>query len=782
MLNQDINFVMNQSQKNISNSAYVRIKIFKKPIVAKMLIDSGNLVSDLISEEFAKSQRVKSKPIQKTVGTAAKGGSVEIIGQSEPIKIFLENVPRPVIIKPYIVRNLSHPINVGRDFLGRYKGKLEYSPTAGFLEIQGAKTKLILKKDPLESDLVTDSRLRKVFAGAKLTQGEMIYQGSLNAMENKVNQDRFAVETKELNEIPGHSAKFVKMTTNGQLPLRIARGKTLVLEVEENDALPVVIMPGLYKLIENEAYCLVVNPEMERKKNEKGMKIGEILLMEDDEEDEINAVTPPSQSKEDLKGMEEYIKKELKLDENEILKSDPTLRNDIIKLFMEYQDAISQHEFDYGHTAAIQCQIQLKPGEEEPVRLKARPLNPAQEASMKKQIEEWERSNIIEKTQSPWAFPMVGVKKKDSDSLRWCVDYRLLNRKTVKDAYPLSSIENNLHKLQGAKYFTTLDSAGAYHELEIHPESREYTAFITPFGQYQFARMPFGLSNAGACYSRLVALALQYLPGDFALAYLDDIILFSKSVEDHLYQLRQVLDLHRQFGMKLKLSKCKVLQEQVEYLGHLVSEDGIRMIPGYVDKILSWPLPQTGKQLKPFLGFIGYYRGFIPDVAELTYEMNEMKKGAKLTWPIEVVEKFEKLKKRFAEAPLRSYPQYDSEEPFILDTDFSKTNLAAILSQKQDGEEKFIGAGARKCNRAEQNYPSHKGELAAVVMGLRKFEHILRFKPFVLRTDSRCMQFLDSLKEVRGIYARWLNFVQGFDFRVEHRRVKRTKMLTDYPE
>jgi Reverse transcriptase (RNA-dependent DNA polymerase) len=301
--------------------------------------------------------------------------------------------------------------------------------------------------------------------------------------------------------------------------------------------------------------------------------------------------------------MEEYIKKELKLDENKILKSDPTLREEIVRLFMEYQDAISQHEFDYGHTTAIQCQIQLNPGEEEPVRLKARPLNPAQEASMKKQIEEWERSNTIEKTLSPWAFPMMGVKKKDSDSLRWCVDYR--NQKTVKDAYPLSSIENNLHKLQGIKYFTMLDSAGAYQAVEIHPESREYTAFITPFRQYQFARMPFGLSNAGACYSRLVALALQYLPGDFALAYLEDIILFSKTVDDHLHQLWQVLDLHRQFGMKLKLTKCKVLQKQVEYLGHLFSEYGIRMIPSYVDKILSWTIPQTGKQLKQFLGFIG---------------------------------------------------------------------------------------------------------------------------------------------------------------------------------
>jgi len=134
--------------------------------------------------------------------------------------------------------------------------------------------------------------------------------------------------------------------------------------------------------------------------------------------------------------------------------------------------------------------------------------------------------------------------------------------------------------------------------VEIHPESREYTAFTTPFGQYQFARMPFGLSNAGACYSRLVSLALQYLPGTFALAYLDDIIIYSKSLEEHLEHLEQVLRIHRKFGLKLRLPECKVLHREVEYLGHLVSEAGIQMIPSYVKKILDWPLPQTGKQLK----------------------------------------------------------------------------------------------------------------------------------------------------------------------------------------
>ena len=164
----------------------------------------------------------------------------------------------------------------------------------------------------------------------------------------------------------------------------------------------------------------------------------------------------------------------------------------------------------------------------------------------------------------------------------------------VKDAYPLSSIESNLHKLQGAKYFNTLDSAGAYHTVEIHPESREYAAFITPFGQFQFVWMPFGLSNAGACYSRLVATALQHLPPQYVLAYLDDIIVFSSTVEEHVQQLRRVLEVHKEYGMKLKLSKCKVLQTEVEYLGHLVSEEGVRMIPSYVQKYSTGPCLPPG--------------------------------------------------------------------------------------------------------------------------------------------------------------------------------------------
>jgi len=169
------------------------------------------------------------------------------------------------------------------------------------------------------------------------------------------------------------------------------------------------------------------------------------------------------------------------------------------------------------------------------------------------------------------------------------------------------------------------------------------------------------------------------------------------------------------------------------------------------------------------MGFIGYYRGFLPDIAGLTHEMNGMKNGATLQWTPEVLAKFEQLKARFREQPMRGYPDYSNPEPFVLDSDWSATNMAAVLSQVQGGKETFFGVCTRKCNKAEQNYPSHKGELVAPVMGMWKFEHILQFKPFILRTNSKCMSFLSTLKEVRGIYARWLTFLQGFNFIVQHR-------------
>ena len=186
-------------------------------------------------------------------------------------------------------------------------------------------------------------------------------------------------------------------------------------------------------------------------------------------------------------------------------------------------------------------------------------------------------------------------------------------------------IEGNLHKLSGSRVFTTLDSCGAFHNLEVEEASRDYTAFATQYGTYRFKRLPFGLANAPAAYSRLVQVALSRLPPGFSMGYIDDIICHSKSIEDHLVHLRQIAELHKTCGMKLNLRKCQIMQSRVEYLGHQVDQHGISMIPSYVQRILEWKLPETGKELKSFLGFTGYYRSFIKEYADLTFEMQKLK-------------------------------------------------------------------------------------------------------------------------------------------------------------
>ena len=242
----------------------------------------------------------------------------------------------------------------------------------------------------------------------------------------------------------------------------------------------------------------------------------------------------------------------------------------VIDLFMKYFDAVSVNSEDYGSSDLLQFHITLLPGSH-PVRARCRPLNPLQEQDLKIQLDEWLAGGVIEPSVSPWASALVPCKKKGTNRLTWSIDFRAINDRTIKDSYPLPCIETNLHKLARAKIFSSLDSAGAFHSLTISPASRDYTTFVSPFGTYRFIRTPFGLSNSPSAYCRLVQMALSKLPPGYAIAYLDDILIFSDNIPDHMRHLEAVLRIHAEVGMKINLSKTKIFRDQVVYLGHLVS-------------------------------------------------------------------------------------------------------------------------------------------------------------------------------------------------------------------
>ena len=777
---------------------YIRSKVQNRSIILRTLIDSGNLFADLISEKLAKVLKLPILGQSKEVGTASAKGKVMVLGRTKPFQIYLEGIKDSVRVHPYVVRDLAHPINLGQSFLRNHSADMSFRGKGIQLRLGGSVSGLQPYNAPLGRASI-DSRIKAVLDKLKDQGGNPMISGEdiLDLRVNTVNQipgvnyatnkrpiewsrtrarvynrDKVLLKAGHMTAIPVQKGR-----ADQQTQFQGKQDNDVVLTPKYNNTFlnrkEIFVHPGVYSRKGDTINVMVTNFGIQDVVLPRSCNLGHVSeatgFM-----DHINVVDHRPMgllSEAEVVERRNFIIESLRLDDNPRLNADPESKEAIIQIFMDNFDAISVSGNDYGKTNLMKFHINI-PKDAKPVRASVRPVNPIADVDLRRQLKEWTDAGVIEPAMSPWSSALVPCVKKGTSQLRWAVDYRKINQLTVKDAFPLTSIEGNLHQLGGACVFSCLDSAGAFHSIPIVEECRDFTAFVSPHGQFRFVRVPFGLSNAPAAYSRLVQMALDRLPRGFCLGYIDDIIVYSQNLVEHISHLRQVVELHTQCGMKLNLKKCNIAQDEVEYLGHLVSATGVRMIPSYVQKVLDWPLPTTGKELRSFLGFTGYYRVFIREYSDLTYEMNKLKNDQDIVWTEDVKAKFEKLKQAFKEGPVRGYPQYSTDQPFILDTDFSSTNLAAVLSQQQDGKEVFLGCVAKKCNKAESSYPSHKGELAAVILGCKKFEHILRAKPFVIRTDSRCVKYLHSMKEYRGIYARWQAYLASFNYELIHRAGK----------
>ena len=348
---------------------------------------------------------------------------------------------------------------------------------------------------------------------------------------------------------------------------------------------------------------------------------------------------------------------------------------------------------------------------------------------------------------------------------------------TKKDAFPLPNIADNLSRLAGSKVFSTLDGAGAFHAVPIRRANREKTAFSSPFGQYQFVRMPFGLANAPATYSRLVTRALRHLPSSEVLCYLDDTAVHSPDAWGHLRVLRKVLTAFRAAGLQISPGNAQLFRDHIKYLGHEISAQGISIPPEYTSVVKNWPIPDTVKTLRAFLGKCRYYRRFIDNYAALSaplvqYTQQERQEEIpQLHRDTAAVQAFRLMKEKLLSAPILAYPQFQGE-PFILDTDFSVDPgaIGGVLSQVQNGQERVIAYGARRLLPRERNYASTKGELLAVIFFLQYYKYYLLHRPFILRTDNRALTWIRSLESPTGMILRWLEVLASFDFTVQHRK------------
>ena len=302
----------------------------------------------------------------------------------------------------------------------------------------------------------------------------------------------------------------------------------------------------------------------------------------------------------------------------------------------------------------------------------------------------------------------------------------------------------------------------------MHSGSREKTAFATHNGLYEFLTMPFGLSNSGASFQRLMGHILRGLEYRFALIYIDDVIIFSKSVEEHLSHLEEVFRRLREANVKLNPKKCNFVKQKVEYLGHVVTPDGISPNPDKVRVVQEFPTPSNLKELRNFLGLANYYRRFVKGCSHIAAPLNALtRKGVSFKWSEQCAVAFDKLKRALVSAPVLAYPNFC--EPFLLFVDASSTGIGFTLGQVQNGKEVVIAYNGRGLNQAEKNYSTTEREALALVEGIKKFQPYLHRRRFTVVTDHSSLRWLMNVKDASGRLARWALLLQQYDFEIVHR-------------
>ncbi|GFY32406.1 retrovirus-related Pol polyprotein from transposon 17.6 [Trichonephila clavipes] len=398
-------------------------------------------------------------------------------------------------------------------------------------------------------------------------------------------------------------------------------------------------------------------------------------------------------------------------------------------------------------------------------------VSPTERRIIHEEVQKMLDEGIVQPSESPWSSPIVLVRKKDG-SWRFCVDYRKLNSVTKKDVYPLPRIDDTLDCLKGAMFFSSMDLRSGYWQIEIDEADREKTAFITPEGLYEFKVMPFGLCNAPATFERMMDNLLRHFKLTMCLCYLDDIIVFSETFEDHLIRLRLVLKCLQEAGLKLNSKKCLFAAQEVKILGHLVSSNGVRSDPDKIKAVRNFPTPKNIHDIRSFLGLCSYFRRFIKGFCYLAEPLQSLlKSGVEFLWGPEEVEAFNSLKKALTSDPVLG--MYDERASTEIHTDLSGYGIGAVLVQIQNNVEKVIAYASRTLTKAEKNYSTTERECLAIVWATNKFRPCIFGKHFTVVTDHHSLCWLMNLKDPSGRLARWALRLQEHDFDVKYKTGKK---------
>lgn len=407
-------------------------------------------------------------------------------------------------------------------------------------------------------------------------------------------------------------------------------------------------------------------------------------------------------------------------------------------------------------------------GTEAPVKMRARRYSIVEQEVIDREVDEMLKNGVIEEGSGAWGFPVVLVKKKDG-TIRFCIDYRQLNAKTVKDVYPLPRIDETIESLHGARRFTSLDLHSGYWQIPVAEADRDKTGFVTRKGLFRFVHMPFGLSNTPGTFQRVMDAVLRGLTWQSCLVYLDDIIVFSRGdMARHVVELAAVLERLSVAGLSVKAKKCSFAARRLEYLGHELGEDGIKPMQSLVDSVARFPVPQDERVVKSFVHLAGYYRRFIANFGTKAALLTRLlRKHVDWHWGQEQQEAFETLKRELTERQLLAYP--DFSKPFTLVTDALQVGLGAVLMQDHGRAPQPIAYASKVNSPTVAKYSITDLECAAVVWAIGLFRPYLYGRRFELVTDHAALSWLMKSKDLTGRLHRWALKLQEMDFSITYR-------------
>ncbi|XP_075451032.1 uncharacterized protein LOC142492246 [Ascaphus truei] len=447
---------------------------------------------------------------------------------------------------------------------------------------------------------------------------------------------------------------------------------------------------------------------------------------------------------------------------------------------MQRRHVFSTSEMDVGCSRSAQHTIRMS--DATPFRERSRRLAPRDVDDVRNAIQDMETAGIVTESRGPYASPIVVVRKKNG-SVRLCIDYRTLNNRTIPDQYNLPRIEEILNALNGSHWFSVLDLRSGYYQVPMTAEDQEKTAFVCPLGFYQFTRMPQGICGAPATFQRLMEKTIGDMIPRECLVYLDDIIVFGRTLEEHEERLFKVIDRLGNEGLKLSLDKCRFCHTSVTYVGHIVSAKGIATDPAKVEAVVNWPRPENVTELRSFLGFCGYYRRFVEGYSSKAKPLNNLLKiypsetGKKAVparqpfgdkWTSECEQAFLKLKKCLTEAPVLAYA--DPEQPYVLHVDASLNGLGAVLHQKHPEGLRPVAYISRSLTPSEQRYPVHKLEFLALKWAItEKLHDYLYGVTFEVRTDNNPLTYINTSAKLDAAGHRWQAALSNYSFSLKYK-------------